>query len=317
MNDFAAPQSSFTDIFVKHEPYTEISAGKAVTLHATIAGIDTGRASLQVSRLGGGGPGAGVRNIPMVRKGAAEYSAEIPADLLTPGIINYRILLQKGNEFAVFPGNYKGSPFAWDNYSNDTWKTFVAADNGRLEVFNPTADRTARIYPGFRRGFQTGYITGEKPGQLLLRLSTTELSGDHTIGFQYFIGDKLAGRMSEATAFNKLVIRARTAEGQPVRAKITLTDRDAFSVSSFITLTSGFQDIEVPLNNLLPDSLLLLPRPYPGFLPLWFKGTGISSRFKLSDIEKIQVTIGSELPFAELNKPYSMEIESIWFEKRK
>ena len=85
--------------------------------------------------------------------------------------MNYRILLQKGNEFAVFPGNYKGNPFAWDNYNNETWKTFVAPENGRLEIFNPTIDRTARIYPGFRRNFQSGYITGEKSGQLILRLA--------------------------------------------------------------------------------------------------------------------------------------------------
>ncbi|HLG41611.1 MAG TPA: hypothetical protein VI461_18165 [Chitinophagaceae bacterium] len=313
---FEAPQPYSTGFFVSHIPYSEVSAGKSFIVTAKIAGIDTGKVTLQIGRTGGGGPGGGFRSIPMVRKGAANYTAEVPADLITPGILNYRIVLQKGNDYAVFPGNYKGNPFAWDSYYNETWKTFVASNNGRLEIFNPTNDRSARIYPGFRRGFQSSYITGEKAGQLILRLNTTELSADHTIGFQHFFGDKLQGRITEISSFDKLIIRTRTTETQPVKAKITLTDKDAFSYSATITLTNAFRDIEVPLTNLSVDSVLLLPRPYPNFLPLWFKGSGPSS-FKLSEMEKIQVTIGADIPEAEFKKPYNMEVESIWLEKSK
>jgi len=236
LDEFVAPKSSLAEIFLRHEPLAEVSAGKPFTIIAEIVGIDTGNVTLQISRVGGGGPG-GLRNIPMIRKTASDYIAEVPTDMVTAGELNYRIIVQKGNEFAIFPGNYKGNPFAWDNYYNETWKTFVAAENGRLEIFNPTLDRTARIYPGFRRGFQSTYFTSEKPGQLILRVSSTELTGDHIIGFQYFFGDKLQGRVGEADSFNMLMIRARTAETQPVKAKITLTNTDAISVSSFITLT--------------------------------------------------------------------------------
>ncbi len=319
LNEFAAPRPSSTEMFLRHNPFAEVSAGKPFTIHAKVVGIDTGRVSLQISRLGGGGGGQGgdLRSIPMIRKTASDFTAEVPADLVTPGILNYRIILQKGNGFAVFPGNFKGNPFAWDNFNNETWKTFVAAENGRLEIFNPTLDRTARIYPEFRRNFQSGYTTGEKPGQLLLSLAASELSGDHTMGFQYFFADKLQGRMTEAGSFNKLMIRARTVEAQPVKAKVILTDADGISVSSFITLTNSFHDMEVPLNNLIPDSALLMPRPYPGFMALRFKGAGAVTEFKLSGTEKIEITIGADLPASEFKKPYSMELESIWIEKSK
>jgi len=58
-----------------------------------------------------------------------------------------------------------------------------------------------------------------------------------------------------------------------------------------------------------------MPRPYPGFLPLKFKGAGSLAVFKLFDIEKIEITIGSDVPPIEFNRPYSMEVESIWFQK--
>ncbi|MEP7145266.1 MAG: membrane or secreted protein [Ferruginibacter sp.] len=317
LNEFAAPKPVFTEMYLQHEPYEEVSAGKAFTIHAKVAKIDTGSVTLQVSHLGGGGPGGGLRNISMKPKMASDYTAEVPAELVTPGILNYRIVLQKGNEFAVFPGNYKGNPFAWDNYYNETWKTFVAADNGRLEIFNPTHDRNALIYPAFRRNFETGYITAEKPGQLILRLAATDLPAGHTMGFQYFIRNKLKGRITESGSFNKLVIRARTAETQPVKVKVTLINRDVSSFAAYITFTNSFQDIEVSLDDLRPDSALLLPRPYPDFLPLWFKGTAAPASFKLQDAEKIQITIGSELPDSEMNKHYSLEVESIWLQKNK
>jgi len=59
-----------------------------------------------------------------------------------------------------------------------------------------------------------------------------------------------------------------------------------------------------------------LPRPYPGFLPLRFKASG-TSLFNLAEMEKIQITIGSELKETEFKKSYSMEIWSVWLGKNK
>jgi hypothetical protein len=318
LNEFVAPKSSSAEILLQHEPYTEVSTGKRVIIYAKIVGIDTARVSVQVSRLGGsgGGPGGGQRMVAMTRKTNTDYFAEIPAELVTPGVLNYRIIIQRGNEFTVFPGNIKSNPFAWDNYINETWKTFVATDNGGLELFNPTNDR-ARIYPSFRRSFQSTYSTGTRPGHLILHLVATELSGDHLMGFQYFIGEKLKGRTTELPAFDKLLIRARTANAPSIKLKVTLINSDAVSYSTSVTISNNFQDIEVPLKNLSIDSSLLMPRPYPGFLPLWFKASSVNNKFKLSDVEKIEVMAGFDVAVSELNKPYSLEVESIWLEKTK
>lgn len=312
MNEFGAIRSASRGMLLRHEPFEEVSPGRSFTITARIAGLDTGRASLQISRLGDGGS----RNIQMVKTSSSEYVAEVPADLVTPGILNYRIILQKGSAFAVFPGNYKENPFSWDSYNDETWKTFVAAPNGRWRIYNPAVDQSARIYPASGRGFQSSYITGKEPGHLVLRLSATRSAGDHTIGFSHYFTEKQEGRKSELDSFNKLVIRARTGEAQSVKAKVTLINKDAVAFSTFVNLDPDFRDIEVPLGSLMQDSALLLPRPYPGFLPVWFKGSGTSS-FRLQDIEKIQITIGPGLSSQESARPYSLELESIWLEKTK
>ena len=151
---------------------------------------------------------------------------------------------------------------------------------------------------------------------MILRLSANELSGIRTIGFAHYIGDKWLGRTSETNSFDKLVIKARTADSQAVKAKISLINKDAFAFSAFVTLTNSFQDLEVRFDQLVTDSVLLLPRPYPEFMPLWFKAPGTSS-FNMQNIEKVQLTVGTELTADELKKPYSIEIQSIWLEKKK
>jgi hypothetical protein len=122
---------------------------------------------LQVSRLGGGQPGM----IQMTSVNKVDYQATVPADLITPGEILYRIILKKGEEYAVFPGDNRGDPFSWDNYNNETWKTYITDNKARIELFNPSSDRSPWIYPSFRRNFQASYLTGELPGQLILRYS--------------------------------------------------------------------------------------------------------------------------------------------------
>ena len=312
-NNIFPDKTSIAEMFLRHEPYKEVTAGKSFTITVNVAGIDTGKVTVQIGRQGGGfGTN---RTIQMIRKSSFEYSAQVPAELVVPGILTYKIILQKGSEFAVFPGNHKENPFAWDTYNNDTWQTFVVPENAKLEIFNPTTDRSIRIYPGFRRGFQTSYVTGNEPAQLILRLSANELSGAHTIGFAHYIGDKWQGRTSETNSFDKLVIRARTPDSQAVKAKISLINKDAFAFSTFVTLTNSFQDLEVRFDQLVADSVLLLPRPYPEFMPLLFKAPGASS-FNLQDIEKMQLTIGSELTTSELKKPYGIEVQSIRLEKK-
>ena len=114
LNEFVAPQPFSNEIYLQHDAYTEVSAGKPATITARIVGLDTGRVTLQVTRLGGtggggggGGQGQGQRTIAMTKSGAADYSAVIPGDFLIPGIITYRIMIQRGNDYTLFPGNIK------------------------------------------------------------------------------------------------------------------------------------------------------------------------------------------------------------------
>ncbi len=310
LNEFVAPSPTINDMFLDHQPYTEVSSGRPITLSAKIVGIDTGRVTVHVNQLYGR-----FKIIPMVRKTASDFVAEIPADLVTPGVLNYKIVLRKGNDVSIFPGNVKSNPLDWDNYHKETWQTYVAAPNGKLEIFNPTHDRAIKTYPFFRKGFQTNFITCEKPEQLVLSMTTSDLSGAKIMGFQYSFVDQLKGRIGELGSFDKLIVRARTTNTIPVKAKVALTFSDGSSASSRISLSTDFKDLEIPINNLTSDSALLLPRPFPGFLPLAFNVNRAGKEINLADAEKVEVTIGTGIPSYNLKGPYNIDVEGIWLQK--
>ena len=309
--EFVAPLSSESDIVVRHEPFSEVTAGKSFTIHAIVAGIDTGRVSVQVSKLGGGL----FRNISM-KKSGYEYAAEIPADIVATGQLQYRIIVQEGNKYAVYPGDIQSNPFAWDNYQFETYKTNIAAENASLGLYDPANDRTVHVLPNFRRGFQTSYVSGTNSGSLVFKLSIAEMKGDEVMGFQTFIGDKLKQRGSALSSFDKIIVRGKTAVAQPVNIKITLVSRNGFAFASTFSVTDNFRDIEILLNNFRPDSALLMPRPYPGFQPLYFKSSATNEVFDLDDIEKMEITTTPSLHSSN-SGTYSFEIESVKLGKRK
>ncbi len=319
MDEFVAPKPFSSAPFVVHEPYAEVTSGKPVLIRARILGVDSAdKVILQVSRgaagFGGGGQGR-MMAINMTREDPTDYSGEIAAASVMPGLLEYRIIIHRASgEWIVFPRDHKGDPFAWDNINTDHWQTAVAGENSPLEIFDPAVDRDINIYPSFGRGFQAAIVPGPDPGRWVMRLTERgtgngaggrrrNASEGDLSGFQYFFADKLKGRAGEA--FDKLFIRARSGEGGPVRAKVTLTDADARSFSTYVTLGSDFHQVEVPLDSMVEDAALLLPRPYPGFLPLQFKATGSGRMPGLMEMERVQVLLDAG----------GGEIESIWFGK--
>ena len=140
MNEFVTPKPLINDPFATHEAFTEISAGKEFEIIATVVGVDTSdKISVELRNSSNKWKTMELRQIA-----ANDYKVTVPADIVTPGIINYRIILKKSTEdFFVFPGNHKGDPYAWDAFKNETWQTFVVTENTPLILFDATGDRNS------------------------------------------------------------------------------------------------------------------------------------------------------------------------------
>lgn len=301
LSEFAAPQPVRTDLVVNHMPYTELTAGVPATITAIIAGADT---SAKIWLEGSMPDGKWFRK-DLQHVTASGYTATLPADQLLPGLLEYRLIVLQGAEYTTFPGGHKGNPYAWDNYHHDTWQSFIASPNTMLSLLDVTKDKDLITLPAYTPG---AYTAGSRSGQMAIRFSGIGSTADPVSGVSRAVTVQLKGRSGELPAFNTVVIRARVTGKMNANARLALITTGATAFAAAFPLTNEFRDIELPLSSLQPDQSLLLPRPYPGFMPLWLK-TGSGTTFDAKALDKVEIT---NIPDAGIITPYMIEIESVW-----
>jgi hypothetical protein len=312
ITEFVAPKPLSVEPFISHAPFKEVSANKQFVVSARIVGIDSSdKLSVELRNSANKW-----KTISLQRKKPYDFAAEIPGDMVTPGLLEYRIIIQKSKgDFYTFPGNNKGDPYAWDYYYNDTWQTLVVSENVPLKLFDPKTDKSdLMLYNPDWKNNSIEYITADSTDELIFKATMSKPVSGHIIGWQYYFADKVNGRKNEISLHKKLVIKARTSNIQSEQIKVALILNDGSSYAVYIELNNTFQNIEIPLSDFKKDSALLLPRPYPGFLPLYFKANTDSS-FNIENAEKLEVSFGYKTPQKDPGKTCSMEIGAICLKK--
>jgi hypothetical protein len=313
LNEFVAPQPVSHDLYIAHTPVIEVSSGKPITVNIKAINIDSADKVLLMVKW----PYSSTNRIAMTRVTPNDYTAAIPPDGSANGKISYRVVVQHGEgDYIVFPGGHQGNPNRWDDLNDDYWQTFVAAPHGNISLFNATTDqdKTNTYVPETANRAKIQWVGGSVTGQLALRMSTPALQQNQILGMQLYIGSKLNNRMSDLSGVTKLIIKARTTSTSTAKLRVVLIDQNAAAYTTSIEVSADFKTIEIPLNGLQPDSSLLLPRPYPGFMPLWFKASSFTG-FKLPEADKLEITFNSDLNMEHLGKAAGIEIESVWLEK--
>jgi hypothetical protein len=310
LDEYAAPKSFDTSAYVVHKPFTEVSVGMSFTLKAKIVGVN---AANKVTLMLHNSAGGRYQVIDMVRKTPYNYEAKIEKELLTPGLLSYKIVVQKGpDSFVAFPGNHPGNPADWDNYNNEEWETFVVARDNPIVLFNANNGRNEA--DGTPYG--ATYITTSAPNQLALSITSGNRRGQSqgAIGFHIYITDKLNGRWDSFGAFNKLVVKARAQNTYPVKMKIALVDDEGSAWSAYVTVSNSFDDIEIPLSSLQKDSYMLWPKPYPGFLPASFKNDN-NTAFSIKRINMLEVLTEPNAAAGQPSTASSLDVVSVMLKK--
>ncbi|ARK09332.1 cellulase family glycosylhydrolase [Fibrella sp. ES10-3-2-2] len=291
LNEFYAPVApANAEPIVVHTPYGEVSAQQPLTVSATIIGLDSAdKATVDLRNTVGVGRSS---TLPLQRVGGYRYEATIPADWLRPGLLNYRITVQKGTDYRAYPGAQSGDPTAWDYLPGAMYQSVITPDNSRLNLFEANADRARLIINNsdYRANTVT-FVPDENPAQLLLKASITKTQGGQPMGFQFYFGDKIKGRRAELRGFTKLVVRGKSGQAQPVPVTISLVGNDGRTYATVITLPQELSEIEVPLSQLTNAAVTLLPRPYPDFQPLTFQSATVGT-FTIDTIEKVDIQVG-------------------------
>ncbi|OGX83143.1 hypothetical protein BEN47_17840 [Hymenobacter lapidarius] len=310
LGEFAAPAPSQLGLQVRHTPAAQAAAGQPLRITATLTGVAPGDSVFLVAQHYYGR----TRTLPMSTPAYATVAATVPADLLYAGQLRYWLVLKKGAQSVTFPGGFAGQPRDWDYAHPERYEVPIVAPDTPLPLFRAHLDKERIEARGIAPTAWTDYVT-TPGGTLALRL----VQGPPRPGqpaptgpaasLRAYFGDDLAGRQTDLATFREVVVRARS--NQPgAQVKVVLVTKDAVAYSAPLALSAELQDVRIPLSAFRSEALLLVPRPYPGFLPLQFQSAA-KPAFKITDTEVVQVVWDAA---AAAISPLSVGIESIFLQ---
>ena len=307
LGEFVAPAPTDLGPQVRHTPPAQATAGQPLRITATLTGMAPTDSVFLVAQHYYGQ----TRTLPMTTTAYANVAATVPAELLYPGQLRYWLVLKKGAQALTFPGTFAGQPSDWDYVHAEHYSVDIVATGTPLPLFQASRDQERIEAHGLGPNTWTDYVTLPS-GLLALRLVLGQLRTGEPVAtgsaasLRAFFGDKLAARLNDLAGFTAIVVRARTSH-PGATVKVTLTTKDAVTYSAPLPLGAEVQDIRIPLTTFRPDALLLVPRPYPGFLPLQYQPTN-QLALKLAETEVLQVIWEAA---TATNNPLSVDIESI------
>jgi hypothetical protein len=222
-------------------------------------------------------------------------------------------LVVSGRTFKIKPGTYllrskKQGKFKVSGImrvGNLLLREFVApttaygADSLAASAYTGTTDDALQLFDGrnqannltvFSPEWKTDPYEFTEPvnGKPILKLMHNPSGKEQLGGVQIYVKDLLKDRLVNNTDDAKLVIRITS--DQLVNASINLVSTNASAVSTTVALDNSGKQLTIPLKSFKPGKFMLLPRPYPGFQPMFFQSPD-KDTFQLKDLEKIQVLL--------------------------
>jgi len=114
--------------------------------------------------------------------------------------------------------------------------------------------------------------------------SLMEISISDSVKGKMFAWQLFAGGLPDLKELDTLQLQVNAST--PASFRIGLVDMNGTSYYRQCT-TDATGMISIPLSSLVPGKTLLLPRPYPGFQPLWFDSK-ITGALSVSSIDKLE-----------------------------
>ena len=322
LNEFVAPPPSIKKTYLLHTPAAEIPQDNAYTVNARVAAVK----EPEWVQLFVFGRGFQAVLIPMKKTNGYDYSAIIPDSLTKEGYLNYYISVKESGNITTYPSEVSGQPTDWDYYDKNAYRVPVVSKTKPVYLFNTINDidqmtrHFSSIYAG-RKWVSDSYLSpANEEGKAELILNVEKLFTEdpeyktrekiYDCTFSQYAGKKISERKQDLSAMKELVFKGRSLDGKPGKIQLALVMKDGSAYGGIITAGANSQDYMLLLADLKPVKYVLMPRPYPTFLPYYFDNKS-TSNFDLSEVESIQFSIGPGIPENELDEKHGIAIESV------
>lgn len=312
VNEFYAPRETNKNFYFLHKAPAQVAEGQSIDVSVEIVSPVAPIKSLVLQPSFARG-GRGVFRpllINMAKIDEFKYKATIPDSLVKAGTLNYTILVQTdAGKVNIYPGGVEGPSTTWEYYNPESYSVKVRPAATEVQLYGAETSNLALTFTGNFRLRNTLVLSGV-PGASKMKFSGATTgniqSRPNTSGvifaLENFIGDVVSGISKYADRYSRILVQGK-AEDKPVLIEVSLINKDGNTYTAKLTLTNDENSRSINLKDLTDGRMLLLPRPYPGFLPFWY--TNNTKRpFALQEIEKLQLRIpvegNEEVPSFEL-----------------
>ena len=316
VGEFAAPSATVKKTYVIHEPVNEVSQNAELRVKVTVVSAEK-PTSVELFVMGQGGSS---KFLKMDNVTGYEYWVLVPKQYLEQGFLRYNIVVSEKEKSFTYPSGNEGRPWLWDFYDDKTYVTRIVPPTASIYLFDAATDADELSRQWVR---SSSLMPLNEPGkaELLINVEKLFTSDPENVNAEriydyaarYYFGKKISGRRDDVSLKKKLIVRARSLNDKNCPLQVALITSDGMAYGGIVNLEPKAGEHLLTLRDLKQVKLVTLPRPYPTFLPYYFKG-GSGKELDLIRIETIQLSIGPGIPENELQNKHGIAIESIRIE---
>ena len=180
------------------------------------------------------------------------------------------------------------------------------------------------LTPGARESESATWLAPlDEPGKGELRIQVEQLvkkdpenpngRAVRDYSMRYFFGNRIDERMDCVKNAREVVFRGRSLSENTGKVQVALVSADGKAFGSVIDLNDSTREYRIPLEEFREVDRVILPRPYPTFLPYYFEHNA-EDAFDLTRMEALQISIGPGLYSQQLDGKQGLAVESVWLE---
>ena len=278
-------------------------------------------------------------NMPGFENGFTLARVANPDSIMYSESTNKSVALKPGVYLLLSSSYQKKVPFSFQ--SKLTWDERLTLPAGSTKSYEPyTSARTRKTNDagdaislfdaglddqwlnrnwipesGAKKDIHTGnkYFSLSLPGLTSIdeENPNAPLIADYSI--RHYFGDLIANRKNEVLQKKTLVVNASAVSNTTFPMQVALVMKDGSAFGGSIQLDSTHTRYELKLDELQKVQAVILPRPYPTFLP-YYSVAGKEEILDLSQIESLQISIGPGIKKEDYGNTYAFKLVSVLLE---
>ena len=293
-------------------PPSEAVAGGTLSLRATVAAADPPDSVYAYFRHASSDR---FERSEMKPAGAYAFEADIRSRQIESGFLEYYVVLERDSTMRSYPGGAAGDPYDWDFAEGDGWMVPVVHATAPLVLFDARRDHARMYYPHQDHyvRYESDLVAGSEPHSLAVRASIESLEpAPHHFALQASTVDHVRTAGGRVTAFDALTARVRAVVASTRELTLALITSDGASWGAAVPISGEWQDVTVPLSEFMRIPRVLLPRPYPFFLPYWYDGPAEAPAALHADrIEAVEFSIDGRRAATTRDTAHGYEVERV------